>query len=55
MNHGYFLAALVQDDPSLYGYNVPELVDLFVAYVKNQVTKGVAISMFLVDANAANV
>lgn len=28
---------MVQDDPSLRGYNVPELVDLFVEYVNNQV------------------
>ncbi|KAG0615017.1 hypothetical protein M758_5G008500 [Ceratodon purpureus] len=26
----------IQDDPSLYGYNVPELVDLFVQYINNQ-------------------
>lgn len=26
-----------QDDPSLYGYNLPEKLDLFVEYVTNQV------------------
>jgi hypothetical protein len=29
----------MQDDPRLSDYNVPELVDLFVEYVQNQVHK----------------